>query len=77
MSILALPGFYNPFVVECDASCGVGVVLKQSQHPTSFESIKLQPNENVYSIYDRDVGHHACLGQIPIILGRQQVCGEN
>ena len=32
--ILALPDFSKPFVLECDASReGIGVVLKQGQHP--------------------------------------------
>ena len=52
--ILALPDFSKPFVVECDALCGgIGVVLKQGQHPIEFERINLHPHEKIYSIYDK------------------------
>ena len=55
-SILTLHDFSKPFVVECDASGGGGgAVLKQSQHPISLESIKFQPHENIYSIYDKEM----------------------
>ena len=54
--ILALPDFSNPFVVECDAlGGGVGDILKQCQHLIYFESINLQPHENIYSIYDKEM----------------------
>ena len=54
--ILALPDFSNPFVVECDASGGgIGVVLKQGQHPIAFESRNSQPHEKIYSIYDEEM----------------------
>ena len=54
--IVALPDFSKPFVVECDASGeGVGVVLNKGQHPIAFERRNLQPNENIYSIYDKEM----------------------
>ena len=37
--ILAFDNFSKPFVLECDASVeGIGVILKQTQHPIYFES---------------------------------------
>ena len=46
--ILVLLDFSKPFVLECDAlGEGTGAVLKQGQHPIDFESMKLQPHENI------------------------------
>ena len=52
--IIALPDFSKLFVLECDASGeGIGVVLTQGQKPIYFERRKLQPHENIFSIYDK------------------------
>ena len=44
MSILHLPNFKLPFVVETDASAvAVGVVLSQIGHPLAFFNKKMNP----------------------------------
>ena len=54
--ILALPDFSKPFVLKCDASLeGIGAVLKQGYLPIYLEIRKLQPHENIYSIYDKEM----------------------
>ena len=52
--ILPLPDFSKPFVLECDASGEViGDVLKEGKHAIYFESRRIQPHENICSIYDK------------------------
>ena len=55
-SVLVLPDFSQPFVVECDASGeGLGVVLMKNHHPIAFESRKVKSYECHYSIYDKEM----------------------
>ena len=52
--ILAFPKFSKPFVLECDAlGEGIGAIIDQGKNPIYFESRKLQPHENIYSICDK------------------------
>jgi hypothetical protein len=55
-SVLELPDFTLPFVLECDASDeGIGAVLMQGGHPIVFESRKFSQPERLYSIYDKEM----------------------
>jgi hypothetical protein len=73
--VLALPDFSQPFTLECDASReGIGAIMMQNRHPLAYESQKLRGHELLYNIYDRDVGHHACSGQIQAIPSRCTIC---
>jgi hypothetical protein len=54
--VLTLPGFPQPFILECDASGeGVGVLLMQKKHPIAFESRKLRGPKLLYTIYDKEM----------------------
>ena len=78
--ILTLPDFSNPFVVECDGSRGgVGDVLKQGRHPISLERRKLQPRENIKSIYDKEMLSimHALAKLQPYLVGGKFILKTN
>lgn len=53
--ILGLPGFLQPFEVECDTS-GVGIngVLIQAKHPIAYFSEKLGGARINYFTYDKE-----------------------
>jgi hypothetical protein len=53
-TVLSLPNFSQPFILECDASDeGVGTVLMQNRHPIAYESHNLRGLELLYTIYDK------------------------
>lgn len=53
--VLALPDFYQEFILETDASVlGVGVVLMQKGHPLAFFSKALGPKNQTLSTYDKE-----------------------
>ena len=56
VSVLALPDFKKPFVIETDASnCGIGVVLTQKRHPLAFFSKALGLRASCKSIYEKEL----------------------
>ena len=55
-SILSLPNFSKPSVLECDSSgVGIGAIVIQYRNPIAFESRRLQPHERLYSIYEKEM----------------------
>ena len=53
--ILALPDFNETFVIETDASVGIGAVLLQKGRPLSFFSRKLGPRMSVAATYQKEL----------------------
>lgn len=55
-SILVMPNFTKPFVVETDASgAGIGAVLTQDNHPVAFYSQVLGVRNQIKSIYEKEL----------------------
>lgn len=55
-TVLALPDFSQPFVVEKDASVyGLGTVLMQNLQPMAYFSHVLTPQARLKSIYEREL----------------------
>lgn len=53
---LALPNFYKPFIIECDAlGRGIGAVLIQEGRPIAFLSRALKGKTLEFSTYEKEL----------------------
>jgi hypothetical protein len=54
-SVLSLPNFARPFIIETDASdVGIEAVLMQGGHPLAFLSKALGPRSRGLSTYEKE-----------------------
>ena len=55
-SVLALPDFSRPFIIEADASgVGIGAILMQDGRPLAYTSKALSPSDQNMSTYDKEM----------------------
>ncbi|WZZ63774.1 hypothetical protein YC2023_075144 [Brassica napus] len=56
LSVLVLPNFCLPFVLETDASCAcIGAVISQQNHPIAFISQGVSAKGRAKSVYEREL----------------------
>ena len=53
--VLILPDFTKPFIIQCDASGGVGVVLMQQERPIAFMSQAIHGKALHLSTYKKEL----------------------